>query len=148
VKEEDRPTVARLAYEGQVDELLGLVTPDEIAKAWVRYHVVDKAERENDWWAIELWMTTGWWAHEDLVRAGLLKLIDEAPDAFLGHVGAGPLENFVVDDEPRLLWVEEQAAASERFRRTLATVWIWNLPDAVFERMERAAGVPLPRPRE
>jgi hypothetical protein len=82
---------------------------------------------------------------EESLRAGLLALIHRAPrDADIGLVGAEPLENFTVDDEDRLRWIEDQARRSERFRAALASMWIDHLPHESFLRIERVADVQLP----
>jgi hypothetical protein len=61
-------------------------------------------------------------------------------DAALRYVGAGPLKDFVIDDEPRLLWIESQASTSDRFRTALSNVWVWDcLTAEQFERVERGA---------
>lgn len=77
-------------------------------------------------------------------RALLDLLVDRVPnDHVLGVVGADPLEDFINAAEDRLAWIEQRAASSARFKETLAAVWIWHLPSDAFERVERAAGVPL-----
>jgi hypothetical protein len=78
------------------------------------------------------------------VRAGLVALIEAADDdEILRSVAAGPLEDFIADDPSRLHWIERMASSSSRFRQALGMVWIWDLPDRVFARVERAAGVAL-----
>lgn len=93
-------------------------------------------------------MDEGWWADEKRVRAGILELVTAAAsDADLDVLGAAVMEVFVADDDDRLGWLEEQARASERFRRSLANVWVWGCEaDSVAQRVELAAGVPLVRP--
>ena len=103
------------------------------------------------WWAVEFWWLVSGRervaAWEAVARDLLVRLIDHAPsDAVLQHIGAGPFEEFIRADENRVRWIEEQAAVSAKFRTALANVWIWREPDWVFERIERAAGVPLARP--
>ncbi len=138
-----------------IDELLSLVTPEEMALAWCRYatRVVNKElperhewEDDEDGWAAELYHEDEFWANEEFVRAFLVTIADTAPDEVLGWVGAGPLEDFITEDADRLAWVESQAARSERFRQALANVWIAELSPETFHRTERAAGVPLHRP--
>ncbi len=76
----------------------------------------------------------------------LLSLLTErsANDDVLAVVGAGPLEDFVSDDEDRLLWIEKQAAKSGRFRTALRNVWARGYVTAeTFDRLQKAAGVPL-----
>jgi hypothetical protein len=131
--------------------VLALVTLTDIAKAWLAYQTPEHVYEGGDpfWWAVEFWQNnSGVWANEETVRQGILALVDAAPDDLLGHVGAGPLEVFVSEDESRVRWIEEHAARSARFRRALANVRTWgNEPDEVAARLERAAGVPLARPR-
>ena len=128
-------------------------TPIDVAAAWSRYHVRSQTgaavgDQDPDWWAVDFW-TNGGWSDENLLRQGLLALVDTVPDDLLSYVGAGPLEGFVRADESRIEWIEVQAGRSERFRRALANVWTWgNEPDDVAARLERAAGIRLPRPKD
>jgi len=125
--------------------------PKAVAEAWCRYHFRSANNLDDpDWWAVEYWLAgSDVWSDEDLVRRGLLALIDAASDDLLSRVGAGPLETFVSRDESRVRWIEEQAAGSPRFRTALANVWTWGTePDDVAARLERAAGVRLKRPKE
>ena len=87
-----------------------------------------------------------WWTEETRVRAGILAIVAAAADADVGYIGAAIMEVFINRDEDRLAWVEEQAAASDRFRRSLANVYIWEHGDDVLRRVERVAGVMLPDP--
>jgi hypothetical protein len=135
------------------DELIALVTPEEMGLAWCRYAArAVKVEGHLDWeadddgWAAELYHEDEFWANEDFVRAFLVTIATAAPDDVLGWVGAGPLEDFIREEEDRILWVEEQAERSDRFRTALANVWISDLSPPTFLRIERAAGVPLDRP--
>jgi hypothetical protein len=93
-------------------------------------------------------MDEGWWADEDRVRAGIQALVATAKtDDDFGMLGAAVMEMFVADDDDRLRWLEEQAGASEPFRRSLANVWIWGeVADDTSARVEAAAGVRLKRP--
>lgn len=54
----------------------------------------------------------------------------------------------VLDGQSRLEWVEYYAARSEKFKRSLGNIYVSDEPPDVFARLERAAGVSLPRPRE
>ena len=138
------PDLETLVDEGRVDELLQVVTPQDVAETWVRYH---HGEADSDWWAVELWLSLEWWADELRVRDGLLRLVDAAVlDDDFDNVGAGPLEVFVSDDESRMHWIERHAPNSPRLRRALANVSAWNLPDKMFRRLERAAGSQLADP--
>jgi hypothetical protein len=160
----DPVTLSRLVDAEDVDGVLALVSVDEIADAWCQWSVrqsrgdVPATTDESDWFSTDLhwWAVEFWWlvseregrsAREALARDLLARLVDHAPgDAVLQHLGAGPFEDFIRADEDRVRWIEEQAAASARFRTALANVWIWDEPDWVFERLERAAGVPLVHP--
>ena len=103
---------------------------------------------DPDWWAVEFWMDE-WWTDEKRLREGILELVAAAEtDADFGVLGAAIMETFVADDDDRLRWLEEQASASARFRRSLANVYVWGLErNEVAARVEAAAGVRLPRPR-
>ena len=133
------------------------VTLDDVARAWIRYHHAESHPADTyddpEWWAVELWMDTltdgdAWWADEARVRAGILAIVDRAGDDDVGVIGAVIMEVFITDDADRLAWVEQQAGVSDRFRRSLANVYVWGeLPDEVSQRVENVAGVRLPRPR-
>jgi len=139
--------------DGHFDDLLREVTLADVARAWMRYqHRVDAEGNpridDPDWWAVEVWMEDEWWADEGRVRAGILELVAAAEaESDFGVLGAAIMEMFIVRDEDRLAWLEEQAVRSEAFQRSLRNVWIWGVePDAVAQRVEAAAGAPLPRP--
>jgi hypothetical protein len=151
----DPKQLEELLDNDRVDELLALVTIEEIADAWCRYQLrphIDGVEDEDpDWWAVELLMTGSYLdTDERRVRAVLDLVIDRAPDDdVLAVAAAGPLEDFVMEaDEDRLQWIERRAEESARFRQALQRVWVWRLPPALFARVERAAGTPLARPDE
>lgn len=141
----------RLVEEGRIDELLERETLESIAQAWVRYQNTDDdgTERLRDWWAIQIWLGSAVFDDEIRHREGLLRLIDAAQsDDDLGIIGAGPMEDFITSHtESRLAWIETEASRSPSFRRVLASVWIWSIPEDAFLRVERAARVPLARPR-
>ncbi len=146
----DPRTLQALVDEGRVDELLNLVPVEAVTETWLRYHRLEQhpadSDDDPDWWTVELWMSPAWWSEEQRVREGLLRLIEAADGDALSFVAAGPLEVFIADDASRLDWIEQQARRSEKFRRALAQVWVWELPTDAFARVERAAGVRLARP--
>jgi hypothetical protein len=119
-----------------IDELLSLVTPEEIGLAWCRYATrVDNRELpeshewkdDEDGWAAEVYFESEFLDNEKSVRAFLVTVADNAPDEVLGWVGAGPIEDFLAGaDEDRLLWLESQAERSERFRQALRGVAVWR----------------------
>lgn len=129
------------------------MTLTEVAQAWMRYQHRYQADgdpgiHDPDWWAVDAWMAVEWWADENRVRAGLLELVAAAEtDADFGTLGAAIMELFVTDDERRLGWLEQQAAHSEPFHRSLRNVHIWGeQSDVIAQRVEAAAAARLPRP--
>ena len=118
----------------RVDEVLSLVTLEEIADAWCRYqerHGVDGVDDEDpDWWAVELLMDSGFGSDELRVRAILDLLIDRAGDHdVLEVVAAGPLEDFVkAADKERLRWIVQRGEESPRFRQALQGIYVSGLP--------------------
>jgi hypothetical protein len=69
----------RLVGEGDLDGLLALVSVDEIADAWWRYRARSQEKgfkgdgHDEDFWAIELWLSGGAiYEREDALRAGLM----------------------------------------------------------------------------
>lgn len=136
----------------RVDELLALVTLEEIADAWcafqLRYDSHEITDEDPDWWSVELLMDSTFMSDEARLRAVLDLILDRATEeAIFGVFAAGPLEDFVSGyDDDRLAWIEQRAAESPRFRQALQRIWIWSLPPEVFARVERAAGAPLAVP--
>lgn len=147
----DSKRLQQLLDDFEIDEVLSLVSLEEIADAWCGYqtreHIRGVEDEDPDWWAVELLMNETFLSDEVRIRSTLDLILERADDEkVFGVFAAGPLEDFVDDDESRLVWIEERAAASPRFREALQRIWIWSLPPEVFERVERAAGAPLPRP--
>jgi Family of unknown function (DUF6869) len=141
----DRERLEELVLLGKLDELLSLVTLEDIADAWCRYqsrpHIYEADEEDPDEWAM-LFVAGGRGIddlEEPLVRALLDLLVDRAPNGrVVEMVGAGPLEDFVKGyDEDRLVSIEHRAVSSARFRQALARVWIWSLEPEVFARVEQ-----------
>jgi hypothetical protein len=144
-----------LVEEGNIDALLHEVSPQDVANTWMRYHRQRRSgvdpDHDPDWWAVETWMTLEWLQNEPRVRDGILRLVSLARDeSDFGIIGAAVQETFihgVWDDDSRVAWIEEQAASSEAFRRSLANVQIWgDVPHDVATRIEAAARTRLPRP--
>lgn len=143
--------------ELSTEALLRELTIQDVAEAWIRYQrtgphgpvSANVNDRHPDWWAVDRWLTAEWWSDEDRVRQGILAIVDLAvtEDDF-GIIGAAIMEEFITDDEGRLTWVEEHAASSDQFRRSLANVWIFDdVTDVSFARVELAAEVPLAVPK-
>ena len=131
-----------------LDALFAKVTLDDIAEAWCRYTSKDdKGIDDPDWWAINFVMSSALANSRAMHRAMLLKLFEHADSELLiGCVGAGPLEDFISEDEDDLQWLEVQASTNERLRSALGGVWL-TVSESTFERLDRAAGRPLSRPR-
>ena len=146
----DSKRLEELILYGEVEEALSLVTLDEVADAWCRYqarpHVPGVEEDDPDWWSVDLLLGGQFYAEEQRQRTLLDLLIERAQDdELLGAIGAGPLENFITNDDDRLAWIEQRAAGSDRFREALRNVWIWHLQPEAFARVELAAGEELAR---
>ena len=127
------------------------VSVDDVAAAWCRYMARSMLhpsgapdwEGDPDGWAAELYFEDEFW---DIPRREtFISLIAElAPnDDVLLTVGAQGLEDFINDDEDCLLWVEGQAAASDKFRKALQNVYVSGLKPETVSRLERAARTPL-----
>src|SRR3954451_9467201 len=136
------------------DDLLRKASLADVAEAWIRYHHNtrsgdDRGIDDPDWWAVEMWQDYASWADEQRLHEGVLALVDAAEtDLDFGAIGAGVMEYVVTDDEDRLRWLEARAEESERFRRSLAIIYVWSRHrDEVAARIEAAARVRLPRPR-
>ncbi len=134
--------------------MLGLVSPEEVGLAWCRYATrswgIEEElawEADPDGWAAELVQTFEFLDNEEFEREFLVTIADAAPEEILGWVGAGPLWEFLnEEDADQLAWIEAQAARSERFRRALGRVRVSSSASAeAVLRLERAAGVPLKR---
>jgi hypothetical protein len=150
----DSRQLQQLIDARQFDDVLQVVSLTEVAQAWMRYwHKVQEGQNpgvdDPDWWAIEMWQEDASWADEQRLRDGVLALVAAAEtEQDFALIGAGVVEYIVTDDEDRLHWIEDQARGSERFRRSLANIYVWGTErDEVAARIEAAAGVRLPRPR-
>jgi hypothetical protein len=151
VMEADPRKLEELILDGQVAKLLSLVTLEQVAAAWCGYctrtHLSGVEDDDPDWWAVFLLQVGEFWSDELRVRTVIDLLVELAPDdKVLGAVGAGPLEDFISDNEDRLVWIERRAAVSARFKEALRHVWIWSLGPNVLARVERAVGEELARP--
>lgn len=141
-----------LVVEGEIDQLLAIVSLDEIATAWCsnhrRPHDPLQHEDDPDWWAVNLLWSSELFGRGDLYRQLLLKLVEHAHDEeTLLSIGAGPLENFVSDDEDDLRWLEQECAISAGLRTALSGVWCASHVSAsTLSRLDHAAGVALARP--
>jgi hypothetical protein len=134
-----------------ISGVLALASLDDVAAAWCRYAQKpsedrDDTEVEPDWWAVVFFWARPLFEDRELHRAALLKLIERADsDDVIGQVAAGPLENFMSNNESDLQWLEANAARNPKLRQAIAGVWI-DLTPANMARLDRAAGTPLTRP--
>jgi len=130
-----------------VDRLLAMVTLDDIADAWCRHNSeFGKGIDDPDWWAVDFVLSCGLDMNRELERAILPKLVEHADSEHLiACVGAGPLEDFISEDEDDLRWLEAQAASNVKFRTALGVVRV-RVSESTFERLDRAAGRRLRRP--
>jgi hypothetical protein len=145
--------LGRTVDEGRLDDVLALVSLQDIAEAWSCFHERQRssgwaATADPDWWAVDFWLTSSHSSGpESVLREGLLALVDTVPEELLAYVGAGPLMNFVGPDEDRIAWIESVAAESSRCRAALTAVAAWHEEAWDVERLEQAAGAALYRPR-
>lgn len=141
----------QLVDDEDLDGLFALVTLDEVAIAWCSYTDRDHgpaqaADDDPEWWAIELFYTTEIFRRSATYRALLLKLVEHGSDWALGCVGAGPLENFVSDNEGDLQWLERECAVNPKLRTALSGVACSTFVSPQnMDRLDAAAQVPLAR---
>lgn len=140
-----------LIMQGNLDAVLQSVSVDEVAEAWCRFTARSRGERgddDPDWWAIAFAMTAGMEGHP-VVRPLLLALVDAAPnERVVGGIGAGPLEDFISDNEDDLAWLESQAASRPKLANAVRGSWVaGSVSESTLARLDRIAGEPLDRPR-
>jgi hypothetical protein len=142
-----------LVLQGDLDAVLRRVAVAEIASAWCRYSVQSRERTEDthedpDWWAVSFAIEAALTRHP-ILRTLLLELLDAAPDeAVVASIGAGPLEDFVSDDEDDLAWLEAHVATTPNMPRAVAGTWVaGRVSPSTLARLDRLAGVPLARPR-
>ena len=111
-----------------------------LVDAWLlRTDESDGTRPEACWWASSLVSDVELWADESLHREILLKFVETADDQQIWEVAAGPLEDFLTDNDDRLAWMEQTAAQNPRFRFALSGVWTYGKAPATAARIERAA---------
>jgi len=131
-----------------VDAVLSIAPVDDVAQAWCSYESRGGSRElsydDPDWWAIEFFMMRG--ISTETYRRLLLALCEYGDDSLVGIIGAGPLENFVSDDEEDLAWLESQATRLPRLRAAFANVWAHGeVSEQTMLRLDRIAGIRLPR---
>jgi len=151
--------LAELVDEDLIDDLLTLVTIDEIADAWLR-HTRDSIRTDEvgrkrrkaaevgddpDGWAVDVQWSSG--LPDGFRRSFVAALTRRSEPELLGYVGAGPMEDACWYDDETIAWFEQEAAASGSFRVAMRAMWVSEYPTAAFTRLEKAAGAPLPKPK-
>lgn len=91
------------------------------------------------WWASSLILDVERWADEGFHREILLRLVEAADDEQIWVVAAGPLEDFLTDDNDRLSWMEQTADQNPRFRVAVSGVWTHGKAPATAARIDRFA---------
>ena len=114
----------------------------DIAKAWVAMHKAEKGSEVHD---------ANFWAYMSLdeLRDSNLerywKIINEIrhlddSDLVLSNLAAGPIEDLLVNSGNIFIErIEACAKVDERFRVMLGMVWKNDMPDDIWERVERAS---------
>ncbi len=124
-------------------DLFKLFGRDHVVEVWIRYHTTHD---EFDFWA---WEVAQGLVRDDPAEAWefILSLVEKAPNSnMVDLIGAGLAEDFVMAHASTFIdRIEEEASRNGRFKEALASVWIMRLPPDLFDRIERAAGVPLRR---
>jgi hypothetical protein len=72
-----------------------------------------------------------------------IELLRRAPDAVLGSVAVGPLEDVIKEHGAALVdWIEGEAGRDERFKWALGRIWVsrGQLPQEIEERIVAASG--------
>ena len=132
-------------------EIVDYIGLPAISRAWQEY---DRAATPDPihWWAAAIvWSLNDCypWANEEMHRAVILQLIEDADDETIGVTAAGPLEDFFIIDDvdpdcaiadlsDRLAWAEQQASTNPRFRHALTMVWTSRMTPAAAECVDRA----------
>ena len=114
----------------------------DIAKAWVAMHKAEKGSeaRDANFWA---YMLLDDLRDSDLERCwkiiNEIKRIDDS-DFMLSNLAAGPIEDLLVNSGSIFIErIEACAKVDERFRSMLGMVWKNDMPDSIWERVERAS---------
>lgn len=114
----------------------------DIAKAWVAMHKAEKGSeaRDANFWA---YMLLDDLRDSDLERCwkiiNEIKRIDDS-DFMLSNLAAGPIEDLLVNSGSIFIErIEACAKVDERFRTMLGMVWKNDMPDDIWERVERAS---------
>lgn len=115
-------------------------TDEEIAKDWIALEYAEEGSQthESKFWA---YMVLDDLRVEDPERCWLIlnKIIDiDSSDLILMNLAAGPLEDLLVTHGSDFIGRIESAAKSDpRFRMMLKMVWRNNMPEVVWERVQR-----------
>jgi len=131
---------------------MALGAPSEMEVLFGREFLVDTLIRyyarhiDFDFWA---WETVMHLVKNEPGEAWpvILDLVENAPDdKVLGVIAAGEIEDFIMAHAPEFIdRIEAEARDNVRFKEALAGIWIMRLQPDLFDRVEKAAGVPLRR---
>jgi len=137
------PKMASALAVGAPDDMEVLLGREFVVDTLIKYYT---GHLDFDFWAWETVM--------DLVKNApveawplILDLVEKAPDdKVLGVIAAGEIEDFIMAHAPAFIdRIEAEARSNGRFKEALAGVWIMRLQPDLFDRVEKAAGVPLRR---
>ena len=95
---------------------------DSVIATNVRYNA---ERREEDFWAWEKVNDIVNGADPEHAFSVVQALVRAAPDDQLELIGAGPVENLVINHSAALIdWLESEARRDPRFREALASIWL------------------------
>lgn len=115
---------------------------EEWASAYIAFQLDASKPTDGhpDWWAVKKFMDEA--DTEDCWNAILVVLSKEPPDAVLGVLAAGPLEDLIHFAGSQFIdRIETEARRNPAFRDLLGGVWKSGTPD-VWARVESARGEP------
>jgi hypothetical protein len=127
---------------GMTDKGADPFNRDEAVAGYIRHAVAGPAD-EVDFWAWDA--VTQFMEHAPADDAWdlVVELLRRAPDAVLGNIAAGPLEDLVCKHGVALVdWIEGEARRDPRFQWALGGVWLTRgeLPPEVEARIVAASG--------
>jgi hypothetical protein len=123
----------------EIRDLL-LANPERVAHAWLKHPGYPAPE-----WLF-LWVVETCQDHPEQAWPLLLQLVELAvTDLERAHVVIGPIEEMLVRNGPRMIGsIEVQASRDSRFREMLSEVRPLWIDEAVWRRVQQAAGATHP----